>query len=169
MRRNPADRGDAIVQRDRKRMLRRQRVVHADDAQAGPLRKLACHAVIDVDVADHEAAAVQEHDGRRRRRRAGIVEPDTDIAARGLDPALLDMRDRRRAGRDIEWQKPVDQVARALRRAHEDRRLALRAGIDAIQYRCGVRVELRPLVFEKGGEIGHETVLKAGGKSCSNE
>ena len=113
LRRRPADRGDAIVQRHREGMLGRQRIIDADDAHAGTLRKLPRNAVIDIDVADHEAAAMQKHDRRRGRGRARIVKPDADFAARGRYPPLLDMRNRRRAGRDIEWQQTIDQVARA--------------------------------------------------------
>src|SRR6202008_4373596 len=56
-----------------------------------------------------------------------------------------------------------------LRRAHENGRLVGRAGIDAGQNGGGLRGKLRPGLFENGQQIGHETVLRVGGKSCSNE
>ena len=50
--------GDAVVERRRKRMLRRERILHAQAAQAGAFRNLAREAVIGVETAHDPAAPV---------------------------------------------------------------------------------------------------------------
>ena len=82
------------------------------------------------------------------------------MAARRWNAPLRDMRDRRRAGGDVERQEPIDKIARALGRAGKDRRLVGGIGIDASQDGGRIGIELRPRLFEKGEKIGHETILR---------
>jgi hypothetical protein len=139
-------------------VLRGERVFDAQAAQAGPLRNLAGEAVIGVDTAEHPAAAVDEHDRRRRGGCAGIVKPHFRAAARHIDRRFLDVRQRRAAGVEIERQAGVDP-AKLRRRKLNRGRQPLQPRIDQTENEPQLRIERTPSGLELreeslGGGIG---------------
>ena len=93
MRKDPARRSQAILRRGGELVLRRQRVVHRDNDHPGPPAELAGQAVMRLDAADDEAAAVEEHDDGPARLQIGAVDADGNGPARAGNRAILHMRD----------------------------------------------------------------------------
>ena len=86
----PAQRGVDVVGRGREPVLGRPPVVDGEHRRAGPVGEPAGLAVVGVDVAEHEAAAVQEHARAPRPRTVGDVEP----AGHAVGVDVLDPVDR---------------------------------------------------------------------------
>ena len=71
----PAHRGEAILEAGRELVLRRQAIVDARDQEAARLGEPPADVVMQIEAADHPAAAVEIDQAGRRRRDARIVEP----------------------------------------------------------------------------------------------
>ena len=68
-------RGVGVLDRGRERVLGRQAVVDADDHGADARAEQPAHALVGVEVADHEAAAVEVDDRRYRAVGVRAVDP----------------------------------------------------------------------------------------------
>ena len=91
MRAQPAVGGEAVVDRGRELVLRRQPVVHRDDQRARVLRQPRAEPVMRLEIALHPAAAVEVRDGRATAcRRARRVDARGDLAGRPGDADVLD-------------------------------------------------------------------------------
>ena len=80
------------------RMLRRESVIDAQAPKARAPRELTRDPVVEIDVAQHPASAMQEHNGRGRSRDAGIIKADPHRPALAGDRSLLDVRHGRGTG-----------------------------------------------------------------------
>ncbi len=90
---------ETILHRGGKGMLRREAVVDRDDAAEAAVREAAREVVMAVEIADHETAAVIEHETRQHRgvRAQRGVDADGDVAGGARNIAVLDAADRRLA------------------------------------------------------------------------
>ena len=64
--RNPSGRGDGVLHRGGKFMLGRQPIIDGDHDQLALMGELAADHVMGVEIADHPAAAVKEHQAWRQ-------------------------------------------------------------------------------------------------------
>ena len=93
MRRGPAGCHEAIVRPGGKLVLGREAVVDRHHDAADPGRQVAAHAVVRIEAAQHEAAAVKEHHERKRPAAGGRVDAQGNRPTRSVDAALVDLRD----------------------------------------------------------------------------
>jgi len=69
-------------------MFRRKSVIHRDHHAPGPGTQVAAYPVMRVQAAQHEAAAVQEHQQRERSRPQGLIDAQPKVPARPADAAF---------------------------------------------------------------------------------
>ena len=95
-------RGDGVIDRGGKFVLGREAIIDRDHDQLAFVGQLAAHHVMGIEIADHPAAAVKEHQARREA--VGLpqllrrVDARGDRAVRGGDRERLDRFQFRRLG-----------------------------------------------------------------------
>ena len=97
---DPAQRRRGVVDGGRERVLGCQPVVDGDHDAPAPVGERSAVAIVGVETADHEPAAVVE-DQRRRRTGTdlgGAIDPHRQLLAGGVDRAVLGPRRRPRRG-----------------------------------------------------------------------
>jgi hypothetical protein len=99
-----------------------------------------------LDVADHPAAAVKEHQHRQGAGRGGTVEPRRDRASRSGDRQIAGLGDRHRLGRQ-HLAPGVEQQARLGCADRLERRTVCRP--DHLEQDLGIRIERHQLVAPK--------------------
>ena len=88
--RGPAGRGDRVLDPGRIGVLRRQAVVHRQHHRVRVDAQPAAGLVVGIEVADHEAAAVEVDDRGKGSCRRGSVEPGGAVAVAARNRQLLD-------------------------------------------------------------------------------
>ncbi len=91
---DPAGGGDGVVGRGREGRLGREPVVDRDDDRVAAPADVAGHVVVGVEVADDEAATVEEGDDRERPVALGSVEPGLEVALGAAHREVAGLADR---------------------------------------------------------------------------
>ncbi len=91
----PARRGQTIVCRGGKLVFRRQAVIDRQHGAIGALAQIAAQAVVGVEVAQHEAAAVEKHEERQPLAIARLVKAHRQCARGPRNGVVRHMCDRR--------------------------------------------------------------------------
>ena len=146
MRGHPGGGREGRVDTGRELVLGRQRIGHRDHDRLRRHGERAREAVVRVEVAEHEAAAVEEHDDRQHLLRRRVVDAHVERPHRGVDAPVGD-RGHRRAG----WQRR-EHAAHALsdRVGRERVHVGEAGGGEAIQMRLGLGMKRH--VLSSGGE-----------------
>ncbi len=135
--RDELQRGVGVVDRGREPVLGREPVVDADDDRAGVVGEQPAHALVGVQVTDHETAAVEVDD-----RRCGVADPGgaIDACVRGAERERRHRLDlgQRRGIAEVDHQR-AQAGAGLLRRALGDRGIA--GLLDELQQAGDVRVQ----------------------------
>jgi hypothetical protein len=93
--------GDGVGQAVGKGMLRRQAVVHRDDAAAGLVAQTPAQPIMGFQAAGHPAAAVKEQDAGQRARRLAQrrIDPEGHMPVMNRHQVIAGASDRLGAGR----------------------------------------------------------------------